>query len=115
MSKKIRIIVIDPHLKTICESEIENTLKGLQHAIDNNNIELVYLDKPNIMYVDDEGLFKENQQFFLYNRRPFAGKAIVLGDDPKNGNTVGTKSTILEIASHVEFRTVTEISQMGLG
>jgi len=115
MSKQIRIIVIDPHLKTISESEIENSLEGLQHAIGDRNIEIVYLDNNNVMYVDEEGLFVEDQRFFIYNKRPFAGKAIILGDDPKNGCTVGTKSNVTEIAQHVEFRTASEISQMGLG
>lgn len=115
MTDKIKAIIIDPHLRLIIQTEVEDSLEGLQHAIGDNQIELVYLDDGNIMYVDSEGLFKQNQRFFIYNNRPFAGKAIVLGDDPENGKTVSTKSSVTDIASHVQFRTIEEIQAMGLG
>lgn len=114
MSKTIRIIVIDPHKRTVSESHIEPTLQGLQHAIGDNNIEIVYIDNNDIMYVDEEGLFKENQAFFIYNKRPFAGKTIILGDD-KRGATRGTTTKVTTIAAAIGFHSPEEICAMNLG
>jgi len=112
---KIKVVIIDPFLQIIREGEIDGDLLSLQKSVGGHNIEIVYLDNDNIMYVDEEGLFREDQQFFIYNKRPFAGQAVVLGDDIKNGDSIACNSTVLEIAKKVEFHTASEISQMGLG
>ena len=115
MSNKLNVIIIDPVLKIIASTEIEDSLQGLQHAIGDHNIELVYLDNDDIMYVDGEGLFRSDQQFFLYNDRPFAGKAVVLGNDPEEGGNKNANSSVTDISNRVRFHTAIEISQMNLG
>ena len=114
MSKQIRIIVIDPHLRTISEGMIEPTLQGMQHAIGDHYIEAVYIDNNDIMYVDEEGLFRPDQAFFIYNKRPFAGKAIILGDDVR-GATRGTTTLVTTIAQNIGFHSAEEIAAMSLG
>ena len=116
MSKKIRAITIDPFLKIILETEIENSLSGLQGAIDDNMIEAVYIDDKNVMYVDDEGLFKQNQSFFVFNKEvPLAGKAVIVGANHTNGTDVSTKLKVTDVAAKIGFHTVQEIAAMRLG
>jgi len=115
MTKLIKAITVDPYLKMITESEIENSLEGFQHAIGDHFIELVRLDDNQLMYVDSEGLFRENQQFFVYNKKfPFAGKAIIFGDNGEGGS-IDTKYIATDVAKKVDFHSVEEIQRMRLG
>jgi len=113
MSKEIDVILIDPFLRTIIKSTIENDLKSLQHAVGDNHIEFVFVDDENIMYVDEEGLFKDNQKFFVLDvhgrKMPLAGKAIILGNDMENGETIGTKMNALDAYKIIEFKELSEI------
>lgn len=113
MSKEINVILIDPLFGTIMQATINDDLKSLQHAVGDHHIELVYINDDNIMYVDEEGLFRENQDFFLlkaFDRKiPLAGKAVILGNDMENGESISTKMTPLDAAKIIEFKTLYEI------
>jgi len=118
MSNKIDIIVIDPLLKIISTKTIEDTLSDLQESIGGHGIEIVYIDGGEIMYVDEEGLYRDNQSFFVYTsddgvKTPFAGKAIVLGTNGA-GESASTKFSVLDISKKIEFLSVSEIAAMRL-
>jgi hypothetical protein len=120
MTKQIKAILIDPYLKTIMATNIDNSLKGLQSAIGDHYIELVRIDDRNDMYVDEEGLFRENQEFFLIKGTerviPIAGYGIIVGSNPDNGKQINTSLNVTDIAKMIEFKTLNEIRcdiQMG--
>jgi hypothetical protein len=54
--------------------------------------------------VDDEGLLKPQEGFFIYEgyRQPLAGNGLVLGTD-EEGESVDPKMTLEELKSRVTF------------
>ena len=116
MTQKIKAIIVDPHKREIYETEIENNLEGLKGAIDDNWIELVRINAQNDMYVDEEGLFKENQQFFVIAGRerklPIAGKAVIVGSDTSTGDQISVNMPLDVIKSMVSFHSVMEMQIM---
>ena len=116
MSKKIKAIIVDPFLNIIQEAEIEDTLEALQGAIGDHHIETaLYINDKDVMFVDSEGLFREEQQFFVYDEKfPLAGKAVIVGTGSE-GETIGATVTALDVAKKIGFHTVSEIAAMGIG
>ena len=114
--ERIKAIIIDPELQLMVETEIDNTLQGLQHAIGDHKIELVRINDKEDCYVDKEGLFRENQSFFILNGMqvsvPLAGKAVIVGATPM-GNQTDTKLNLCKVSSMIEFKTRNEISRIG--
>ena len=103
----IKGVLIDPISKTVSDIEIENNLTGMQHAIGDRHIELVRISNREDLYVDEEGLFVEDQEFFVItgdtgNQVPLAGKGLVIGSTPA-GNNKSTKLTAIEVRNMVEF------------
>lgn len=116
MSNKIKAIIIDPFEREITETEIENNLEGLKGAIGDHWIELVRINNQNDMYVDEEGLFRENQQFFVMtgNQRkvPIAGKAVVVGSDVSTGDQINVTMSLDNIKCMVSFYSAFEMQIM---
>ena len=116
MSNKIRAIIIDPFEREISETEIENNLEGLKSAIGDHWIELVRINGQNDMYVDEEGLFRENQQFFVMSgsqrKVPIAGKAVVVGSDTSTGEQINCNMPLDVIKEMVSFHSVLEMQIM---
>lgn len=60
------------------------------------------------IFVDDEGLYAENQVFFIhtdYPYQPLAGYGLVLGCDMETGESVSPICTLEETISKVSFLT----------
>ena len=116
MIKKIDVILVDPFLNTIIKTEIDDSLESLQHSIGDHYIEMVAIDDEDIMYVDGEGLYRENQEFFVLHyegfKVPLAGKAVILGNDMINGKTIGTKSNVTDFIGRITFHHKVELQQM---
>lgn len=75
----MKAILIDPMNKTI--EEINTAGKKINEIIGCKYFDGVRLGN-DFMYVDDEGLLKENHLFnFLNYGHPFAGKALIVGND----------------------------------
>ena len=115
-NEDLKVIVVDPALCLIYEKTIKNNLEGLQHAIGDHHIEFVAIDGKNHAYVDEEGLFREDQQFFVINypngnKAPIAGKAIILGDDGEGGEADTTLS-VTDIGKLITFNTRDETYKM---
>lgn len=114
MKDEIKAIIIDPYLRTISATTIKNDLEGLKHAIGDHWIELVRINDKNDLYVDEEGLFKENQEFFVITGNngsfPLAGKGVIVGNTP-TGNQRDTNLTVADIWGMVEFHTREEMQQ----
>jgi hypothetical protein len=117
-STTIRAIVIDPFNKTITETNITEDagaqkLKDIYAALDCCLItaagDFEIDGKTYTLYVDDEGLLKENQSFFKFsplNYQPFAGKGLIVGFDENTGDSVCVGDLPLTaIADKVDFIT----------
>ena len=112
----IDAILIDPFLQQIISTRIENSLEGLKKAIGDHYIELVRIDDKNDMYVDEEGLFREDQEFFVIHGSerivPIAGYGIIVGSNPRTGNQINTSLNVTDIGKMVSFHSKLEMALM---
>ena len=68
-------------------------------------------DGKNTLYVDEEGLMKENEHFILYchGHAPYAGNGLFCGFNSRSGKTVDCKMSLDEVKKDVRFITRTEL------
>jgi hypothetical protein len=108
---KNKAYLIDARNKTISLVEVDG-YKQIQEQIDCDCF-TVACDLPNgdTIYVDDEGLCKEQQNFFEFEgaHQPFAGNGLVLGLDDETGESRDVQSTLEEIKSKVTFKNIFQI------
>lgn len=74
--------LIDPFNRTIEEVEHDGSLDSIYQLIDVQCFACAaFDDQGNTAYVDDEGLFKDDQEFFYmpHYPQPLAGKGLILG------------------------------------
>ena len=72
-------------------------------------------DEKNVIFVDEEGLLKNNDKgFFLVEggHQPFKGSGIVCGFDPETGDDADISLTVEEVTEMVTFKSQTEIALM---
>ena len=103
-------ILIDPFTRTITERDIaRDGLKDIYDSISAECFCCVALDRGDALYCDDEGLYRENQEFFAIGRypQPIAGRALILGCDPE-GNSVTPKVSLDTVRKHVRWLTPAE-------
>lgn len=99
----MKAFLIDPHLKVITSVDCAPGIDPIYALLEARPFDVCYIDQDDVLYVDDEGLLKPNE-FFTLNGRPFAGKAVVLGDD-REGNTIDAHHTLDELSARVAFVT----------
>lgn len=112
MVKIVKGILIDPFACTVTEVEhdasgIDGIYKLISHEsmpVDCFTCAYGRLAPGDAVFVDDEGLFKGADRFFLYpgNSQPLAGKGLVLGSD-NEGETVDAKTTLAFVKANVRF------------
>jgi len=118
MSKSIRGVLIDPHSKTISVVSVAHSAayKGICDLIDAPLICKVNLGGPNreTLFLDDEGLFKDWQEFFALGEYPYplAGKGLILGTDDE-GESVSSQFDIRLLAPAVRWLSAQEAADMG--
>ena len=78
----MKAILIDPRSQTISEVVYDGNWKSIGPWIDAYTFDVVQIGNDDIIYVDDEGLFKAERGFFWMPGwpHPLAGKGLVLGD-----------------------------------
>jgi hypothetical protein len=81
--------LINPFDQTIKQVtlEKENTLQQIYALCDCSLIDGVYSIDDHTVFVDDEGLYVENQRYFKLCGQPLAGKALVLGAGEEGDST----------------------------
>ena len=86
----MKAFLIDPASRSIAEIEIKfdekgSTLRAMYAALDCRLVDVATIRAlpGNDVWIDDEGLFIEDQSFFALagNDTPYAGKALVLSCD----------------------------------
>ena len=73
--------------------------------------DIVVVEKRDTIFVDDVGLLKSPEHFFLYNSygHPLAGNAVVMGSSP-DGESIDPKMTIDELKQRVKFMSIDDVS-----
>jgi hypothetical protein len=103
----MRAILIDPIERKVTEIEIEG--KDYREFYPILGCELysagLRFDNEDMMLIDDEGLFKNPDRFFVLAEdypRPIAGRAIIVGTDD-SGDTAPCQLTLEHIAKQVQW------------
>lgn len=101
----MKAFLIDPKKRSIKLVEYNNTLEHLYELLDCRMVDFVQAyGNADGMFVDDEGLFVEDQYFFHHINvpTPIAGRALIVGTD-EDGNTVEADTSVEELHRHVTF------------
>lgn len=98
----MRGILINPFDQTIKEVVYTGDFREIYVLTDCETFDCVTVDSNHTMYVDDEGLLKDNR-YFSWTGRNFAGKALILGSDHETGDDKETTLTIDEVSNIVEW------------
>lgn len=102
---KLTGILIDPWEKRIKEVEVsQNDITDIYKLLDIQVFTVVGLSDSESLFIDDEGLFKNDQRFFyteLYPHNPLAGKGLILGLDRASGDSKSTRFTVEELENKV--------------
>jgi hypothetical protein len=112
----MRIIKINSITQCVIEFEIENNtdhLKQFQEQV-GGYIEAAYEFKnKDTVFVNEEGLLNNPQVFFEIKgaNQPFAGHGIVVGFNPKNGESISAKSSLAEIKAKISFLTLQQVQK----
>lgn len=118
---KMRIvkgILIDPFACLVTEVEHDaSTIDGIYKLISHEAhpvdcFTCAYSDTlvpGDAIFVDDEGLYKMPERFFLFpgNPQPLAGKGLILGSD-SNGETTEALTSLIYVQQYTRFLRVTD-------
>lgn len=118
--KSIKGILIDPFAKTVTDFDLnkDGGFEEINTAIGSHTFTSAAVDhESDTLYVDDEGLFKENQKFFFLPNfspyQPLAGKGLIVGIDDE-GDSSNVKTTLQEIQNQILwYNNADEILQKG--
>jgi len=105
MEDTMKAILIDVKTQEIKEVEHDNTLQNIYDLIDCRAFDLVRIDDVNSIFVDDEGILKDNL-YFEYsgseNVFKLAGNGLILGVDDE-GNSISPTLTVEDVKGKVNF------------
>jgi len=97
-------ILINPHEETITEVEYSGNYKEIYSLIDCRTFDVAMAKENNDLYLDDEGLFKDNQKYFRMVElgANYAGKGLILAHDDE-GESIATTLTLQEVEDMVQW------------
>lgn len=101
-----KTFLIDPFAQTITEVEYRGEYRHIYELIDADCYDAARINRHgDALFVDDEGLFKEEQAFFMHKDypQPLAGKALLLGCRASDGETIAPTETLEELTANVRF------------
>ena len=102
----MKAILIDVHTQSVTEVEHDNTLDNIYELLNCRTFDVVRIDEVDSIYVDDEGLFVDDQLFFEYGGDAqsvrLAGNGLILGVDDE-GNSISPQTTVEEVEGRVGF------------
>ncbi len=97
----MRGILINPFDQTIKEVVYTGDYREVYSLIDCSTFDIVRVSDADDMFIDDEGLLKDNR-YFSWSGRNFAGKGLILGHDDE-GETIATTYDLQEVVDRVEW------------
>lgn len=88
MSKTMKGILIDPFAKTVEWVSVEPGIDAIYALIQAQPFDIVRLPHNHSLFIDDEGLYRENQAYWQLPSfaRPMAGRSLILGDTDDGDN-----------------------------
>lgn len=104
----MKAYLIDPFEKSINEVEYSGDYKDIYKLIHADLFDVVYIDDGIGVFVDDEGLFKDNQAFFQVGYAMLAGYGLVLGTDDE-GESISPNISLKDLAKKIKFLTREEV------
>ena len=94
-------ILINPFDETVKEVSILGNIEDIYLLTECSTFDVVALSEKDDLYVDDEGLLKDNRYFTIYGK-PIAGRGLIMSHDVE-GNSVSTTLSLQEIKDVVEW------------
>ena len=103
-----KVILIDPFNQTVEMKQVPTDqesfdYKSLLEMMECSLLDVVPLGGDVIMFVDDEGLLKDNRYFALADV-PYAGRAILAGESDENGNSQSVPITVDQVQEHLTWK-----------
>ena len=107
-----KVILIDPFNQTVemkqVQTEEYSGIKDFDHKsllemMECSLLDVVTLGGNVIMFVDDEGLLKDNRYFALAEV-PYAGRAILAGESDEDGNSQSVSITVDQVQEHLTWK-----------
>ncbi len=101
----MKAILIDVYNKDIKKVEYDGTLDFIYFNLACRTFDVVRIDDVNSIFVDDEGILKDNLYFeYSASGRVFqlAGSGLVLGVD-NEGNSISPTLTVEDVKGKVSF------------
>lgn len=107
-----KAILINPFNKTIemVDYDFGGSYLQISHLIGTEECVkplfcAVDIDETNTVYIDDEGLYRETQAYFMWEgyHQPLQGKGLILGTDYDNGESIPTTLSLDEVKEKVSF------------
>ena len=102
----MKAILIDVYEKEIREVDYDGTLDFIYFNLACGTFDVVRIDDVNGIFVDDEGLLRQNQLYFEYPSSngifQLAGNGLILGVDDE-GNSISPTLTVEDVKSKVNF------------
>ena len=101
----MKAILIDVKTQEIKEVEHDGEIQNIYNLIDCRAFDLVRIDDVNSIFVDDEGILKDNLYFeYSASGRVFqlAGSGLILGVDDE-GNSIPPTLTVEDVKGKVNF------------
>jgi len=109
----MKAIVIDPFNQTITEHETPGQLHDIYELGDYDCLCTVRLNQEDdIVYLDDNGLFQNNQAFWKFKDypQPLAGKGVVLGTDYAGYSVSPAVATVAWMQERVEWLDTAQVA-----
>ena len=102
----MKAILIDVYEKEIREVDYDGTLDFIYFNLACRTFDVVRVDDVNSIFVDDEGLLRQNQLYFEYSGSngifQLAGNGLILGVDDE-GNSISPTLTVEDVKGKVNF------------
>lgn len=108
-----KAILINPYNKTIemVDYDFGGSYLQISHLIGTEECVkplfcAVDIDETNTVYIDDEGLYRDTQAYFMWEgyHQPLQGKGLILGTDYDNGESIPTTLSLDEVKEKVSFQ-----------
>lgn len=108
-----KAILINPFNKTIetVDYDFGGSYLQISHLIGTEECVkplfcAVDIDETNTVYIDDEGLYRDTQAYFMWEgyHQPLQGKGLILGTDYDNGESIPTTLSLDEVKEKVSFQ-----------
>ena len=100
---RIQVMLIDPFDQSLSYVELsDSNIQDYYKVMDCRCFDIVRLGGGVIMYVDDEGLLRNNNRYFRLGSGNYAGKAI-LARETKDGGTTDVNLFMTEVADKLSW------------